>query len=94
MDDDTPYHALYVIGVAKPKRQKGRSFSDRKDGENSLASYSSASTSAPAKMAPPVLNKNYESKPRPNSGLAGNRLRAKRVHATHFLVKNLPCLKL
>jgi hypothetical protein len=60
MDDDTPFYALSVIGVVRPKRQKGRSFSDRKNCEISLASYASAYTSASAKMVPPVLKKNYE----------------------------------
>jgi hypothetical protein len=32
-NDDTPYHDVYVSLLGRPKRHKGKSFSDRKAGD-------------------------------------------------------------
>jgi hypothetical protein len=75
-NDDTPDHYLPVSLLGQLKMHKGRSFSDHKYGDTSLASYTSASTSASAKILPPVLKKEYKSKHNPTSRLECNILRA------------------
>jgi hypothetical protein len=58
-NNDTPDHDLPVSRLCPPKRYNGRSFSDRKDGDTSLASYASAPTSASAKIVCTLLKNEY-----------------------------------